>query len=548
MHTRRLIIARLSASALLLACAAFPALAFASAPTVVSVVANGVTLDGSSAPLATSSSVWPVVVTFDQDIVTPPTIFDGNSTNFTGGTQQNISACVDSRTFCFTYATSSEAVATFWLFRISDAQNAASETMATTSSGTFLLDSVGPIITMPDVTTNVVLPTIGGTVDSSSFQHSVMLTISNPRLGISKTYTDSVAGLTWSVTLPFGDGLPEGTYSLAATGKDPSGNYGPTVYGTLIVSTSAPTLTIISGPAQNGFVGSSTAQFGFATSSLVSVATTCAFDTDAAAPCYGTFSTSTLVEGLHTFTATSTDFFGNQTVANRSFSVDLTAPVLAEVAPIATSTNTTPSYSFTSTEAGTLSYSGGCTATTTTAGVATTTIVFDALPAGAYASCIVSITDTAGNTGVLAVSPFTVDAVPVVVTTTSSGGSSGGGVIGGPLAVGYQTPYTAPVALIPTPPAGTPEPQPADTAPASPAPETRVSQTPPASVSAAPAGEIPDAAANTAQTPDISTSSEQTPLGAAAATSGFVLPPWFPAAAGILIIVGGVSYLFFKRQ
>lgn len=529
-----------------------PASASAAAPTVQSLVVNGVPLAPDTSVLATSSTVWSAVVTFDQDIATPPDITDWDGVG-SFGSAQTVSDCGDSnaKTFCFTYALPSVASPTFWFFQITSAQNAGLETMApSTNSYRYLIDTVGPTITMPDVTTNVVLPTIGGSVDAFSYYHRVDLSIINTTLGVSRSYSDSVAGTTWSVTLPFGDNLPEGVYALTATSTDLQfngsvvGNHGPIMHATLIVSTSAPGLTITSGPAQNGFLASSTAQFGFATSSLVSVTTTCAFDTDTPATCYGTSATSSLSEGLHAFTATSTDFFGNQTVVNRAFTVDTIAPVVTEVAPIATSTNTTPSYSFISSEDGTLSYAGGCSATTTSTIAGTTTLTFAALSPNTYASCTITVTDTAGNAGVLAVSPFLINAVPVAAANPGSGN----GVLGGPLSVGYQTPYTAPTTVIPTPPAGTPEPvveTPTGAVAGAAVERTNTPHTaaPQTAVTAANAGETSSAetSAPDAQTPP------QPSLGAAAATSGFTLPSWAPFA-GFVLLLGGAGWFFLRRR
>lgn len=542
--------ATLAYTAVFLAWFLLPSAAFAEAPAISSLTVNGIPLSGATSPLATSSTSWSGVITFNQDIATAPSVIDWDGVG-SFGNAQTVSDCGDSnaKTFCFTYALPSVAVPSFWFFQVSGAQNAGLETMTTSSTDfRYLIDTVGPTITMPDVTTNLVLPTIGGSVDAFSYYHQVDLSIVNTALGISRSYSDSVAGSTWSITLPFGDALPEGVYALTATSTDLQfngsvvGNHGPIMHATLIVSTSAPGLTITSGPAQNGFVGSTTAQFGFATSSLVSVTTVCAFDTDTPATCFGTAASSTLSEGAHSFTATSTDFFGNQTVVSRAFTVDLTAPVLAEVSPIATSTNTTPSYSFTSSEDGTLSYAGGCSATTTAATAGTTALSFAALTPGLYASCTITVTDAAGNAGVLAVSPFTVEAVPVA--KVQSGG--GNGIIGGPLSVGYQSSYNPPSASIPTPPAGTPEPTPA--APSGVVAGVQSEHANPASAPSttpAPSTSLSSGAPETSSAE--TTAPESATQAAAAVTAGFSLPTWAYALFGFCF-AAGAGYFFLRGR
>jgi hypothetical protein len=80
---------------------------------------------------------------------------------------------------------------------------------------------------------------------------------------------------------------------------------------------------------------------------------------------------------------------------------DSTPPVIAEVTPITTpTTNTTPYYTFSSSEAGTITYGGSCA----TAGSATTNaivghnlIIFNTLSSGTYSDCTITVTDSAGN-------------------------------------------------------------------------------------------------------------------------------------------------------
>ena len=56
---------------------------------------------------------------------------------------------------------------------------------------------------------------------------------------------------------------------------------------------------------------------------------------------------------------------------------DTTAPTLAEVTTVTTSTNdTTPAYTFSSTEAGTITYGGSCTSSTTSASSGNNAISF----------------------------------------------------------------------------------------------------------------------------------------------------------------------------
>jgi hypothetical protein len=94
---------------------------------------------------------------------------------------------------------------------------------------------------------------------------------------------------------------------------------------------------------------------------------------------------------------------------------DKTAPTLTEVSPITTpSHDNTPSYTFHSTEAGTISYGGSCNANTTTATEGDNSITFNQLVDGIYDNCTITVTDTASNTSTpLALSDFEVNTAVV---------------------------------------------------------------------------------------------------------------------------------------
>jgi hypothetical protein len=81
-------------------------------------------------------------------------------------------------------------------------------------------------------------------------------------------------------------------------------------------------------------------------------------------------------------------------------------PTLAEVS--APSTNTfTPSYTFSSDEAGTISFGGDCSSAMTTATAGENTITFSTLGEGTHSNCTLTVTDGAGFSGSLVVSSFT---------------------------------------------------------------------------------------------------------------------------------------------
>ncbi len=120
-----------------------------------------------------------------------------------------------------------------------------------------------------------------------------------------------------------------------------------------------------------------------------------------------------------------TDYAGNFVPATAnagSFSVDVTAPTLAEVTVVNTPTNNaTPSYTFSATEAGTIAYAGGCSSSTTSATLGNNTVTFNSLAEGTYAGCTLTLTDAVSNTSdVLSVSSFVIDATAPVISSGTS--------------------------------------------------------------------------------------------------------------------------------
>jgi hypothetical protein len=101
--------------------------------------------------------------------------------------------------------------------------------------------------------------------------------------------------------------------------------------------------------------------------------------------------------------------------------IDTVAPTLSEVTPISTPTNNSkPSYTFSSSEIGKITYGGSCLSVTTTAIAGNNTIVLKSLPDGGYSNCAVTVTDAAGNTSSpLDISSFTIDTTAPVVAITS---------------------------------------------------------------------------------------------------------------------------------
>ena len=103
-------------------------------------------------------------------------------------------------------------------------------------------------------------------------------------------------------------------------------------------------------------------------------------------------------------------------------STDVTAPIIAAVTPVATPTNdTTPSYIFSSDEAGTITYGGDCSSSTTSAVSGNNTVTFSSLSAGAHSNCTIQVTDASTNaSNILSVAAFTIDTTVPTVQNISS--------------------------------------------------------------------------------------------------------------------------------
>jgi len=134
-----------------------------------------------------------------------------------------------------------------------------------------------------------------------------------------------------------------------------------------------------------------------------------------------TITLNTLSEGTYSnCTITVTDTSGNvsSSLTITPFTVD-TAPVIAEVNAVTTPTDdNTPNYTFSSSEAGTITYGGSCSSGTTSATSGNNTITLVDLSDGTYSNCTIIVTDSAGNvSNTLTITSFTVDTTD---NTTSS--------------------------------------------------------------------------------------------------------------------------------
>ena len=121
----------------------------------------------------------------------------------------------------------------------------------------------------------------------------------------------------------------------------------------------------------------------------------CSSSTTTAVAGNNTITINTLSEGTYSdCTITVTDSNGNVSSSHTitSFTVVIT-PFIEEVTAVITPTiDNTPNYTFSSTKAGTITYGGSCSSSTTTAVVGNNTITFNALANGTYDDCTIRVT------------------------------------------------------------------------------------------------------------------------------------------------------------
>ena len=106
-------------------------------------------------------------------------------------------------------------------------------------------------------------------------------------------------------------------------------------------------------------------------------------------------------------TITVTDSAGNvsNSLTITPFTVDTTAPTVAQVTVVTTPTNdTTPDYTFSTNEVGTITYGGSCSSSTTSATTANNTITLNTLSEGTYSNCTITVTDNSNNSVTLNIS------------------------------------------------------------------------------------------------------------------------------------------------
>ena len=300
-------------------------------------------------------------------------------------------------------------------------------TTAIVASATFVVDTTAPVVTLAPVSGNLTndnTPTLAGTaVDALSNVTLVEYSVD----GGAWTTADGTFGslsVTYSLTATT---LGDGSHTVRVRAKDALNNQSldEGTSTTFTVDTQAPTVTVNvlatknTSPALDGTVDDGTAAIVVTVNGSDYAATNNGATWSLAA---GTI-TPALGNGTYEVAVKATDPANNigHDATSDELVIDTVAPVLAEVTPVTTPTgDNTPSYAFSTTKAGAISYGGPCSSGTTAALSGTNTVDFNAVLDGTYSTCTVTVTDALGNVSdPLAVTAFTVDTTAPVVTVTS---------------------------------------------------------------------------------------------------------------------------------
>jgi hypothetical protein len=208
-------------------------------------------------------------------------------------------------------------------------------------------------------------------------------------------------------------GLSDGSHTFEVEALDTAGNSSTPLGHAWTIDTTAPDVSITSGPADGSVSDFRAAAFGFSSTDSTAVFK-CTLDGSALSACTSPQSYSSLRAGAHVFTVIAVDPVGNQSaVTRRSWNVDLTAPAVTILTtPPSTTGQTSANFTFQAPEAASFSCSidnGASRNCSSPAGYAD-------LLVGTH-TFRVSATDAAGNEGQAATYAWTIGTTPATPPT-----------------------------------------------------------------------------------------------------------------------------------
>jgi len=220
------------------------------------------------------------------------------------------------------------------------------------------------------------------------------------------------------------DPLSNGTYSDCTITVDTEGSRltgSLTLSSFIVEDPTSPTIaevTVVTTPTND-----STPNYTFSSdqAGTITYGGSCSSSTTSAISGNNTITLNSLNDGTYsdcTIKVTNAAGYVSNSITITSFVVDSAAATLEEVTAVTTPTNvSTPNYTFSSDQAGTITYGGSCSSVTTSAISGNTTITLVSLSDGTYSDCTVTVTDTASNSVTLNMSSFTVDTTAPVVSS-----------------------------------------------------------------------------------------------------------------------------------
>ncbi len=428
-----------------------PAARAADAATNNNTVSNTISITYDSAA-PTLAEVTPVNATTTD--ATPNYTFSSNEagTISYGGDCTSATTSASSGNNTITFATLSDGLHNNCAIVVTDALGNVSSPLVVTA---FSIDGTAPDITsvvLSDTSLTIgetALVTITFTEAVNNFDNTDVTTIDNGTLSA----VSSEDGITWTATFTPTNSVEDNTNIITVTESgitDTAGNSGidKRDSANYVVDTLRPTITSVNSDKANGSykvgeVIDVDLTFSEAVGTVGDLTVTLETGTDDRS-CVVTISLAST--GTCNYTVQSGDTTSDLTVkeisgtvvdaysnamsnftpttnlaANKALVIDTTAPTISEVTPISSPTSdSTPSYSFTTNEAGTISYGGSCSSATTSANSGSNTITFSALSDGVYTNCTVTISDAATNaSNTLTLASFTVDATAPAASTLS---------------------------------------------------------------------------------------------------------------------------------
>ncbi|HEV8250104.1 MAG TPA: LamG-like jellyroll fold domain-containing protein, partial [Gaiellaceae bacterium] len=209
-------------------------------------------------------------------------------------------------------------------------------------------------------------------------------------------------------------GLGDGLHTFEVKATDGAGNEGAPASHSWTVDTVAPTVSIVSGPADP--TNATSASFSF-TASEAGVSFTCQLDGGGFGACTSPKSYSGLADGAHSFQVKATDATGNEgAAASGSWTVDTVAPTVSiGGGPGDPSNSSSASFTFSASESGAVFF---CQLDGAPFAACTSPASYSGLTEGSH-TFRVQASDAAGNTGQPASRTWTIDTGVPAVTLTS---------------------------------------------------------------------------------------------------------------------------------